>query len=143
MARRVTRNYRADEITEEQWEELIVDSDSDENVDPEVSVFEPRDEISESDVPLEQEWRERNPSDRAKLHNFTGPPPGLHNAENHNLEADSFPVEYFKLLFSDYLFASILEKTNRYARQTLRDDCKQPDITMHELHSFMAFYYKL
>lgn len=52
MARRVTRNYRADEITEEQWEELIVDSDSDENVDPEVSVFEPRDEISESDVYL-------------------------------------------------------------------------------------------
>lgn len=38
---------------------MIVDSDSDENVDPEASVFEPRD--SESDVPLEQEWRERNP----------------------------------------------------------------------------------
>jgi hypothetical protein len=82
----------------------------------------------------DQEWPDRRVGDRATVHHFTGPDPGLIRVFAPNIIGDSSSLDFSGLKLTAELFSTILTKTNCYYQQhTQKEETKtvQTDITVY------------
>ena len=103
-------------------EEVLMDEDSDEELEDRDEVMEPRVQPSSSseneDDPEETEvsFRTTRAGDSSNFLNFTGPPNGVNHSAASDINAESSPFSIF-ILFFRQVFQIILTETNRYFHQ--------------------------
>ena len=133
----------------EEIEEVLMDEDSDEELEDRDEVMEPRVQSSSSseneDDPEETEisFRTTRAGDSSNFLNFTGPPSGVNRSAAPDINAESSPFSIF-ILFFRQVFQIILTETNRYfhqymsSRATGSTSTQPPDITIEEIYKFFG-----
>lgn len=122
-------------------EEIIMDDDSDEELDDEMDplVLEEENEPEEVDI----RFRCRRPGDSGNILEFTPPYTGINKMAAPNINANSSPLTIFTLFFEE-IFTQLLCETNRYFHQFCASQevpgpsTKQSDVTFIELYKFLA-----
>jgi hypothetical protein len=71
-------------------------------------------EESDGNVEADEERHERKGEDRATVHHFTGPDPGLIRVVAPDINGDSSSFDFFRPMFTEELFSTILTEMNRY-----------------------------
>jgi hypothetical protein len=69
---------------------------------------------SEVQFASDEEWHKRKGEDKATVHHFTGPDPGLIRVVAPDISGDSSSFDFFRPMFTEELFSTILRETNRY-----------------------------
>jgi hypothetical protein len=72
-------------------------------------------ENSDGIVGADEEWHDGRGEDRATVHHFTGPDPGLIRVVAHDINAASSSFDFFRLMFTEELFNSALLRQRRTA----------------------------
>jgi len=127
-------------------EEVLMDEDSDEELEDRDEVMEPRVQSSSSeneDDPEETEvaFQTTRAGDSSNFLNFTGPPSGINCSAAPDINAESSPFSIF-ILFFGQVFQIILTETNHYfhqymsSRATGSTSTQPPDITIEEIYTF-------
>jgi len=126
-------------------EEVLMDEESDEELEDRDKVVEPRVQSSpssEDDVEeTEVAFRAKRTGDSSNFLNFTGPPNGVNQSAASDINAKSSPFSIF-ILFFRQVFQIILTETNRYfhqyisSRPTGSTSAQPPDITIEEMYKF-------
>jgi hypothetical protein len=80
-------------------------------------------EDSDGIVGADEKWHDRRGEDRATVHHFTGPDPGLTRVVAHDINGASSSFDFFKLMFTEELFNSALLRQRRTA--TIRSALKK------------------
>jgi hypothetical protein len=112
MAKR-PHNTSANEI-----EELVSDSDVEFASDDSGKDFtHDFTEHSDGTVEADEEWQEKRGDDKATAHHFTGPDPELIHVVAPDINEDSSSFDFFRLIFTEELFSTILTHTNHYYQQ--------------------------
>ena len=126
--------------------EVLMDEDSDEELEDRDEVMEPHVQSSSSekeDDPEETEvafWTTRA-GESSNFLNFTGPPSGVNRSAASDINAESSPFS-ISILFFRQVFQFILTETNRYFHQYMSSramgstSTKPPDITIEEIYIF-------
>ena len=133
----------------EEIEEILMDEESDEELDDRDEVVKPRVQSSSSsedeDVAEETEvaFRAIRAGDSSNFLNFSGPPNGVNRSAAPDINAESSPFSIF-ILFFRQVFQIILTKTNHYFHQymssrTTGSISAQPsDITIEDMYTFFG-----
>jgi hypothetical protein len=90
---------------------LVFDSDSEEQFASEDSDNDFTHDLSEKsdgNVEADEKWHDRRGEDRATVHHFTGPNPGLIRVVTPDINGDTTSFDFFKLMFTEELFSTIL-----------------------------------
>jgi len=129
-------------------EEVLMDEESDEELEDRDKVVEPRVQSStssedEDDVEeTEVAFRATRPGDLSNFLNFTVPPNGINQSAASDINAESSPFSIF-ILFFRQVFQIILTETNRYfhqymsSRPTGSTSAQPPDITIEKCTNFL------
>jgi hypothetical protein len=97
-------------------EELVFDSDSEEQYTTDESENESMHDLSEDtddSITENEEWHEKRREDRAIVHQFTATAPGLIRSVAPNISGEPSPFDCFTLMFMNELFNIIVTETNR------------------------------
>jgi hypothetical protein len=143
----------------EELEEIMMEEESDEELEELSEFIEPTEIISppsslssssSSSSSLSNEveereirFRDRRPEDSLKVLDFTSPPSGINSSAASNINAQSSPFSFLFSSSSKY-FKSFLEETNRYFHQFMAyqdapgPSVQTPDVTIKETHKFLA-----
>jgi hypothetical protein len=128
------------DIATNEIEELVFYSDSEEQFASDDSGNDFTQDLSEDSdgiVEADKERHNRRDEDRAAVHHFSGPDPGLICVVAPNINRDSSSLDFFRLMLTAELFSTILTKTNHYyQRHTQKEEIKtlQTDITVYEIY---------
>jgi len=130
-------------------EEVLMDEESDEELEDRDKVMEPHvqssassedeDDAEETEVAF---WATRA-GDSSNFLNFTGPPNGFKGSAAPNINAESPPFSIF-ILFFRQVFQIILTETNCHfhqymsSRTTGSTSAQPPDITIEEMNTFFG-----
>jgi len=133
----------------EEIEEVLMDEESDEELEERDKVVEPHvqsssssedeDDAEETEVAF---WATRA-RDSSNFLNFTGPPNGVNQSAASDINAESSPFSIF-ILFFRQVFQIILTKTNRYflqdmsSRTTGSTSAQPPEITIEEMYTIFG-----
>jgi len=129
-------------------EEVLMDEESDEELEDRDKVVEPRVQSStssedEDDVEeTEVAFRATRPGDLSNFLNFTVPPNGINQSAASDINAESSPFSIF-ILFFRQVFQIILAITNRYfqqymaSRTTGSTSAQPPDIAIDGMYKFL------
>ena len=130
-------------------EEVLMDEDSDEELEDRDEVMECRiqssssSEDEEDTEEIEVTFRATRPGDSSNVLDFTGPPNGVNRSAASDINAESSPFSIFILFFRQF-FQIILTETNRYfhqymlSRPTGSTAAQPPDITVEEMYTFFG-----
>jgi hypothetical protein len=130
-------------------EEVLMDEESDEELEDGDEVVEPRVQSSSSSEDegdaeeTEVAFRATRAGDSSNFLNFTGPPNGVNRTAASDINSESSPFSIF-ILFFRQVFQIILTETNHYfhqytsSRTTGSTSAQPPDITMEEMYRFFA-----
>ncbi|PNF29671.1 PiggyBac transposable element-derived protein 4 [Cryptotermes secundus] len=136
----------------EELQEILMEEESDEELDDINDFTDPRPGIlsssssSSSDNEAEEpeiRFRHRRPGDLPKVLDFTGPPSGINRSAAPNINSQSSPFSIF-ILFFQQIFQILVQESNRYFHQFLaRQDApgpsvQPPDVTIEEIYNFLA-----
>ena len=129
----------------EEIEEILMDEDSDEEVEEIDERLQSSSSSEDEDNTEETEamFRTRRAEDSSNVFDFTGPPNGVNRLAAPDINAESSPLSIFMLFFRQ-IFQIILEETNRYCHQytasknTTSASAQPPDITIGEIYTFFA-----
>lgn len=138
MRARYSKPLEPDEI-----EEVLMDEESDEELEETDELMESRVQSSSSedeDSTRETEvtFRARRAGDSSNVFDFTGPPNGVNRSAASDINAESSPFSIF-ILFFRQIFQITLDDTNRYFHQymaskdTASTSAQPPDITIEEI----------
>jgi hypothetical protein len=97
-------------------------------------------EDSDGTVEADEELRERRSEDKATVHRFTGPHPGLIRVVAPDFNGNPSSFDFFRLMFTQEVFRTILTETKRcYQRHTQKEENRklQTYITVDEIHRFI------
>ena len=129
-------------------EEVLMDEESDEELEDRDEVVEPRVQSSSSSEDeddaeeTEVAFRAKRAGDSSNFLNFTGPPNGVDQSAASDINAES-PFSIF-ILFCREVFQIILTETNRnfhqymLSRPTGSSSAQLPDITIEEMYTFLG-----
>ena len=131
--------------------EVLLDEDSDQELEDRDEVVEPRVQSSSSSEneddseETEVAFRTTRAGDSSNSLNFTGPPSGVKRSAASDINAESSPFSIF-ILFFRQVFQVILTETNLYfqqymsSRTTASTSAQPPDITIQEMYKFFWTY---
>jgi len=130
-------------------EEVLIDEESDEELEDRDEVLEPRlqssssSEVEDDAEETEAAFRATRARDSSNFLNFTGPPDGVNRSAASDICAESSPFSIF-ILFFRQVFQIILRETNRYfhqymsSRTTGSTSAHLSDITIEEMYTFFG-----
>jgi hypothetical protein len=134
-------------INPDETEEVMMDEESDEELEDRDKVVEPRvqsssssedeDDVEETKVA----FRSTRAGDSSNFLNFTGPPNGVNHSAASDINAESSPFSIF-IFFCRQVFQIILTETNCYfhqymsSRPTGSTIAQPPNITIKEMYKF-------
>jgi hypothetical protein len=75
--------------------------------------FDDSDDIAEAD----EQWLDKRGKDKVTVHHSTGPDPELIRVVAPDINEHSFSFHFFRLIFTEELFCTILTNTNHYCQQ--------------------------
>ena len=78
-------------------------------------------EASDRSVPTDQLWPHDRSEDRAQIHHFSAPIPGVNSCAESHISSDSLSLYCFWRMFTDELLHIVLVQSDHITRSTFKD----------------------